>query len=253
MLFANASLAFKDAGVDLSPAISNHLLHTVRQSKSATTQRERLTEQLQKALGEKPRPSDPGWLATTVFTKLKVKALDTAGHEPTYEPSIPEVVQERLRKHLAPASRPRLPARTSGQPAAPPVLFRLDLDAPVPQLDPAKKTPKALPLPQLWFYLGAHDLVRPLLELGILEVSVMATLTREQYEQVRAGRKTGGFLDWVNTVSFPDDKLGRRHIATGSDPEKVPAKKTPPKKAAAKKAPVKKAAKATVKNATAKK
>jgi hypothetical protein len=253
LLFANASLAFKDAGVELSPGISNHVLHTVRQSKSATTQRERLTAQLQESLGEKPHPSDPAWLARTLFAKLGVTALDTSGRDPAYEPAIPEAAQERLRQHLAPPSRPRLPARRSTV-VSKPALFRLDLDAQVPDLEPAAKAPKAVSLPELWFYLDAHDLVRPLLELGILEVSVLPTLTREQYAAVRAGRPTGGFLDWVSAVSFPDDRLGRRQVATGSDPE-VPLAKATAKKATAKKATAKKATakKATAKKATAKK
>lgn len=233
LLFANAALAFKDSGVDLSPAISNHVLHTVRQSPEATTRREKLTEQLRAALGSVPKPSDPEWLAKTLFTKLQVTPLATKGHEPTYRPAIPVEVQQRLRRHLAPSSRPRVPVTsTATQPTPPP--WRLDLDAEVPSLKPASKAPKTVTVETLWFYLGAHELVRPLLELAIIERSVLPTLTREQYEKVKSGKPTGGFIDWVDTVSFPD--------RTKPAAKKAPVKKAPVKKAAAEKAPTKKTA-----------
>lgn len=226
LLFANAALAFQDSGVELSPAISNHVLHTVRQSSEATTRRERLTEQLRAALGVVPKPSNPEWLATTLFTQLGVTPLATKGHEPVYRPSIPLEIQERLRRHLAPSSRPRVPVRsTTAQKTPPPI--RLDLDAKVPELKRASRAPKTVSVETLWFYLDAHELVRPLLELAILERSVMPTLTREQYDKLKDGQPTGGFLDWIDTVSFPDRPT-------------APVKKAAAKKAAAKKSPARK-------------
>jgi hypothetical protein len=241
LLFANASLAFKDAGIDLSPDIADHVLHTLRQSAAATTRRGRLTAQLKEALGVVPHPSDPSWLATTLFERLGLSPLATKGHDAVYQPAIPAEVEERLRAHLPPASRPRLPAR--GTTTAPHTIpWRLDLDAPVPVLPKARRAPKAVTLDDLWFYLDVHELVRPLLELGILEVSVLPTLTRSQYEAVKAGRPTGGFLDWVDAVSFPEERIRPPRAAAPGATKAAPAKKAPAKKAAAKKAAAKKAA-----------
>jgi hypothetical protein len=58
-------------------------------------------------------------------------------------------------------------------------------------------------LPELWFYLGKHELVHPLLELGILQVSVMRVLTREEYAKVRDREIAPGFIGWIDTVEFP--------------------------------------------------
>ena len=251
LLFANAALAFKDSGVELSPAMSNHVLHTVRQSAAATTRREQLVAQLREALGVVPKPSDPQWLATTLFTRLKVTPVDPTGHDPVYQPAIPLEIQERLRTRLAPRSRPRLPARTSASVSPPPPPWRLDLSATVPVLPRARVAPKAVTVEGLWFYLDAHELVRPLLELAVLEVSVAPTLTREQYDAVKAGKPTGGFLDWIDTVTFAEAKP---HPQQG-EPATVTRTEATAKKATAKKATAKKATakKATAKKATAKK
>jgi hypothetical protein len=249
LLFANASLAFKDAGVNLSPEIADHVLHTVRQSAAATTRRERLTAQLKKALGVVPHPSDPSWLATTLFRTLELTPLATKGHDAVYQPPIPTDIEDRLRGHLPPASRPRLPARGTTTPRKIP--WRLNLAADVPELPAARRAPTKVSLDELWFYLGAHQLVRPLLELGILEVSVLPTLTRAQYEAVKAGGPTGGFLDWVDSVTFPEERV--RPARAGSTAKTAakkaaPAETAPAKGAAAaetaakKAAPVKKAA-----------
>ncbi len=241
LLFANAALAFKDSGVQLSPAISNHVLHTVRQSAAATTRREQLTTQLRDALGVVPKPSDTEWLAKTLFTKLKVAPLVTRGHQRVYQPAVPVDIQAKLRTHLAPSTRPRLAARgTAAAPTPPP--WRLDLDAKLPKLNEARSTPKALTLEDLWFYLDSHELVRPILELAILERSVMPTLTREQYDAVKAGKPTGGFIDWIDSVTFPDERLrpARKPTSDAAAVKKAVAKKAVAKKAVAKKAVAKK-------------
>jgi len=243
LLLANAALAFADAGVELSPAMADHVLHTVRQSAAATTRREALTARLRKALGVVPHPSDPSWLAATLFGRLDVAPLATSGHDPVYHPAIPVETEARLRTHLPPASRPRLPAR--GTPRAPAgIPWRLDLDAEVPELPRARRTPKTLSLEQLWFYRGSHELVRPLLELGILEVSVLPTLTRTQYEAVRAGTPTGGFIDWVDAVTFPERAAPSARAArkTTTPAEKATGPKTAARKATATKATARKAA-----------
>lgn len=208
LLFANAALAFKDAGVELSPAVADHVLHTVRQSAAATTQRERLTTLLRRRLRVVPHPSDPAWLATTLFTRLNVTPLVTKGHTPTYQPVIPTDALERMRSRLPRPSRPRVPARAVTPTTE--ALWRIDLDAEVPVLRTTTRVPTRVTLEELWFYLPRHELVRPLLELGVLEWSVLPTLTPAQFRAVQAGKPTGGFIDWVDTVTFPTDRVARR-------------------------------------------
>ena len=211
--------------MQLSAGISNHVLHTIRQSAAAATRREQVAAELREALGVVPHPSDPQWLARTLFTNLKLTPLATMGHQPVYHPAIPLATQEKLRAHLPPRTRPRVPARTSSS-AQKQLPWRLDLDADVPQLGKARSAPKKVTLQDLWFYLNAHEFVKPLLQLGILEVSVMPTLTREQYDAVKAGEPAGGFLDWIETVTFPEERIR---------PPKAVAKKAVAKKAAVKK------------------
>jgi len=226
LLFANPVLAFRDAGVVVSPAIADHILHSLQHPPEVKTQRERLTELLRKALGSAPHPSDPGWLATTVFTQLKVGPLDTAGLEPTYLPAIPEDAQKNLRALLPPRTRPRLPARPTTP--AKQALWRIDIGAEVPERPPAKRIPKRLALEQLWFYLPRHDLIRPMLELGIIERSTMPVLSAAAFRKVRSGEQTNGLVDWIQDVSFP---------ATARKPADRAGRPTPPDPAAPPKGP----------------
>lgn len=201
LLFANPALAFREAGVTLSPAIANHITHAIQQPPRVRTRREELTAMLTKALGEAPRPSDPEWTATTLFDSLKVAPLQVAGHEPAYIPAVPADSLDRLRGLLPQGDR--VAARPVPASTAPVPVWRLDLEAAVPQLPRARRRPRKVSLPELWFYLGKHELVHPLLELGILQVSVMRVLTREEYAKVRDREIAPGFIGWIDTVEFP--------------------------------------------------
>jgi hypothetical protein len=201
LLFANPALAFREAGVTLSPAIANHITHAIQQPPRVRTRREELTAQLTKALGEAPKPSDPAWTAKTLFDTLKVAPLEVAGQAPTYLPVIPADALDRLRALLPQGNR--VAARPTRASAAPVPVWRLDLEAAVPDLPQAGNRPKTVSLPELWFYLGNHELVHPLLELGILQVSVLRVLTREEFAKVRDREITPGFIGWINAVEFP--------------------------------------------------
>jgi hypothetical protein len=210
LLFANPALAFREAGVKLSPAVANHIMHVLQQPPRVRARREELTAMLKRALGSAPRPSDPKWLAETLFGKLRLHPLQTSRRAPQYMPVIPADAIERLRALLPKPDR-RLPARpVAPNPVVP--VWRLDLDAQVPTLPRARRHPKTVSLPELWFYLPVHELVHPLLELGILEVSVMRTLPPDAFAKVRDREIPGGFIDWIDSVSFPRRrrKPGRR-------------------------------------------
>ncbi len=204
MLAANPALALRAVGVQLSPAIADHILHAVQQPAEVRSRRAELAAALTKDLGVAPHPSDPARLAEILFGALHLHPLATAGRQPTYVPTIPEASQDRLRALLPNPDR-RLPARTAptAPSTRPPPVWRLDPGAPVPALPRARFRPKRVTLPELWFYLPSHELVRPLLELGILEVSVMPVLPPDAFAKVRDGGQTGGLTDWIQSVTFP--------------------------------------------------
>lgn len=201
LLLANPATAFESVGYRFSPEIREHILDTVRHSGAAGTRRAQLRTQLQEALGIVPRPADPRWLARTLFVRLELAPLDSSGHLPHYRPGIPADALERL-DALRPARANRTP-KPSRNPV-PEALWRLDIDATPPAGLPAlAEAPSSLGLPEAWFYLGAHELVHPILELGIIDANVTPVLTQTRYRAVSRGTRTGGFVDWVTAISLP--------------------------------------------------
>ncbi|HLA42197.1 MAG TPA: hypothetical protein VJZ27_02110, partial [Aggregatilineales bacterium] len=87
LLFVNPVLAFREAGITMSPEIARHVLRSVYQPKHVRDRLAVLETKLKEALGEMPRPHDPEWAATFLFEKLKLPPLDTTGVEPVYLPS----------------------------------------------------------------------------------------------------------------------------------------------------------------------
>lgn len=204
MLLANPVQAFRDAGVTISPAIADHVLHSVRHPPRVQTERERLTAKLREALQVEPHPSQPGWLAAIVFGQLEVKPLQTDGLEPAYLPLVNPEAEKRLRRLLPPRSRPRKPGIRTPPPARPGV-WRLNLETPPPDLPVAAgPPPPELTLPDLWFYRARHDLIPELLRLGIIEVSAIPMLSPATYRRVKNGALTNGLLDWVDEIKFSE-------------------------------------------------
>ncbi len=209
LLLANPVLAFRDAGVTMSAEVANHVLHSVRHAPAVRVEREQLTAQLREALGVVPHPSDPEWLAQTLFTRLKVRPLVTRGMEPAYVPAIPDDARERL-EALLPKRHRRELAPLPDQVSRPQALRRLDLDAPLVECKPARAGPKRLSLEQLWFYRGSHELVRPLLRLGIIERNALPILSASAYRDLKAGRRENDLVRWISGVSWPAEKRRRR-------------------------------------------
>jgi len=72
----------------------------------------------------------------------------------------------------------------------------------VPELAPAKTTPKTLSLPSLWFYRDDHALVRPLLELGVIAERSFPIHTGATYRAIRDGEKANAFRAWIREIRF---------------------------------------------------
>lgn len=88
MLFLNPVMAFADAGIELTPAVANHVLHAIQYPPEVRAQRDQLEDQLYEALGRRARPCDPSWLADVVFGQLRIVPRDIGGTQPTYLPAI---------------------------------------------------------------------------------------------------------------------------------------------------------------------
>ena len=201
LLAANPVLAFRDAGVTISPEVASHVLHALQYPPAVRAERDRLIKELQEGLGEAPRPRDATWLAVTVFEKLKVAPLETRGRQPAYVSAIPDDARERLQALLPDRPRVQLPSRPGSHRPEP--LRRLDLNAPLVEIPKAAKRPKTLSLEALWFYRGAHRLVPSLLRLGVIESGGLPFLGADGYRKVKSGERPNPLVGWVDDVKFP--------------------------------------------------
>jgi hypothetical protein len=208
LMAINPVKALSEVGVEMTPSVASHVLHALQMSPEQRARRVALERSLRKQLGEPPDPLNPAWLAEAVFGKLKVKPRVTKGHEPTFHP--PEIAADLERLQ---ARRPKMrEAPDLGRPrhgvvitVAPwrPAFRRLDLDAPVPDLPPARTAPKKLALVELWFYKDDHEAAHELLELGVVMHSAFPVHSPHSYREVKAGRKQNAFVSWITDVKFP--------------------------------------------------
>jgi hypothetical protein len=205
LLAANPVLAFRDAGVKISPDIATHVLHALQYPPAVREERDRLIKQLRKPLGGVPRPRDPTWLADVVFGRLKVSPLQTSGHSPTYVSATPDDARKRIEALLPKRPRVEVPPLPEGSKARQPIR-RLDLDAPTVDLPVAARRPKTLTLEALWFYRGSHELVTPLLRLGVIESSGLPFLGADSYRKLKSGERPNALVSWVQQVQFPPPK-----------------------------------------------
>jgi hypothetical protein len=212
MLIINPVLAFQEAGVELSPAVAKHLLHTIQYPPEIRAERTTLEDQLTAALGASPQPTDSAWLARTVFGQLGVAPVDIGSAEPTYRSSFDAADLAALQSMLptrgvvsGPAPGPprdpdAFPARMPFEPKS---LGLLDLDAPVPDLPPAASAPTELSLTDLWFYKDAAPPLRPLLRLGVIKSSGVAIHSSTEYRKIRDGKSANALLSWITAVHIP--------------------------------------------------
>jgi hypothetical protein len=215
LLFVNPVLAFREAGIELSTEIAQHVMHTLQHTPEVRTRRQELEDKLTAELGEPPQPTNPAWLSKTLFEKLKLQPLDTRGRQPTYEPPLNEEVLKRLQA-LRP--KPRHPIPPKEGPGAGSFIRlhtwrssirRMDLDAPLPDLKPAKQAPKTVSLETLYFYKDSSPLVRDLLELGQIQKRGLLFQSTSNFRKVVAGEKRNAFHSWIKSVTFPE--IEERH------------------------------------------
>lgn len=207
-MLINPAAAIQEAGYKLAPDIISHVIETVRHSKGAAERMSGLQQKLSKELGETPKPLDSAWLAKVLFDKLKLKPLMTGGVEPKYRQPFQSELLKRLEKF-----RPNLRKLTVQTPTplhgvaikvdlvhkSP---LRLDLDAKLPQLKLAQSPPKNVDLNTLYFYKDSHPLVRPLIELALIQRSSFPLHSLDSYRRIRSGQKSNPLRTWVRSVRF---------------------------------------------------
>jgi hypothetical protein len=205
MFLSNPVLALEAYGIKLSPQMQHHVLSTLRHPPKLRTRREELEAILQEALGEKPHPEKPEWLAYLVFVKREIGPRQIAGLEPIYSPALNADALERLQ-----GNRPkgvvrypgvkRLPIRFSlGVAPSDPTLRRIDLDAELPKLEPAYMAPDALTLEQAWFYKD-DPLVHDAVELGQIMRRGFPFRTPAEFRAIQAGTRVDAFRKFVRNV-----------------------------------------------------
>jgi hypothetical protein len=209
MLLLNPVLAFRDAGVELSPDLASHVLHTIQHSADTRARRMELESKLKQELGENAQPNDPAWVSKVLFEKLKVQPLDTTGYQPAYKPPVDEQTLERLDKVIQPTRKsvprpmPR-PVHSTVLNVVPPAatLNRLDLQAPVPKLPPARTAPEKMDLATLFFYKDKLPIIADILELGIIQRQSFPVQTPDSYRKIKDGEKPNPTGAWIKSVTF---------------------------------------------------
>lgn len=213
LLFLNPVLAFKEIGVELTPELRRHVLHAVRHPPGPRARREELEASLRKTLGEAPKPLDRQWLAGTLFDTLALTPLKTGGRKPVYRPPLNEESVKRMKalrpkmrraRHVPRSKRGNVirvkPWRSSFR--------RMDLEAPVPELSPAKKAPGTVSLETLFFYKDASPVARDLLELGVLQKRAFPIQSPASFRKIRSGEKANAFRSWIKSVRFNLERDG---------------------------------------------
>jgi hypothetical protein len=214
LLLINPVLAFKEFGVTVSPEVSKHIMHTLRYLPAVQDKHDALQTSLSEALGETPRPTDPAWLARTLFDKLKVQPLDTQGLTPAYKTPLDADAMQRLQQ-LLPQQKPRYPNRQKLIPIVssvrvappPPAVRALDLDAALPaSLPKASTAPATVTLTDLYFYKDSNPIARQLLEYGMTIQLAIAFHTPATFRAVRDGTQSDPFRAWIQSVQISGTK-----------------------------------------------
>jgi hypothetical protein len=206
-MLINPVSALAEAGVELSPRVASHVLHSMQLGPAARNRRAELERSIKAALGEAPKPLDQKWLAHALFELLELRPKRTEGHEPVYEPPLNAERVEHLQKRRPPIR----PAPDVGRPlggmtvsVAPwrPAFRRMDLEAPVPELKEAPGPPASLELTELWFYKDDHQVAHDLLELGVILRGAFPVHSADGFREIKAGRRANAFLAWITDVRF---------------------------------------------------
>jgi hypothetical protein len=209
LLLLNPALAFREVGVQLTPALRHHVLHAVEHPPATLRRRRELESSLADALEESPRPLEPEWVSALLFDKLKLEPLAIKGLTPAYREPLNAPFIARLTKLRPPATKNRYPPRRQQggmrlqPPPWTPLLQRLDLDAPLPEIKKARRKPAAVSLQELYFYKDSHPLARDVLELGIILARGFPIQSPESYRRIKEGTKRNALHSWIKSVHFP--------------------------------------------------
>jgi hypothetical protein len=223
LLIANPVLALKAYGIELTPALADHVLRSLRHPRATRERRAYLEASLEKTLGEVPRPTDPAWMAKLVFETRKLPPRELKGLSPVYGAELFDSAIERLAtRRPAPTNRypgARRLTGSMGLKVAPvrPAVRRLDLKAPVPDTKPANAGPKALSLEEAWFYKD-DPVVAEALELGQIARRAIPFRSPDEFRKLQSGDMVDVFRAFVRQVKVKD--------------KKAPAPNDPPKRAA---------------------
>lgn len=216
LLVLNPVLAFKQAGIELSPAIADHVLRSVQHPPAVRAEREELEARLREALGEIPRPTSGEWLAHLLFEKLGLKPLDTRGQSPPYASSVDAAAVARLSKLLPSQNRQSLVGRAQIDPTQAPksggvvriggfkTVNNLDLEVAAPPLKslPSGTAPKRVTLEELWFYKDQHPIVADSLRLALIQRSALPIHSAASFRRIQQGKVPHPLLEWITGATF---------------------------------------------------
>ncbi len=207
LLLVNPLAAFRDVGVEVSPEIGSHILHTLQYSPATAARRQVLLDNLQKVSGGLPKPADRAWVAQFLFQTIKLAPLDTSNATPVYKPTMdPALAAKQL------ASIPKLnvapPLQHPDHGTAfvfgsiTPGVRNLDLDKPSPQLPPATEAPASVDLTTLYFYKDLDPRAHDLLELGVIESQAFQISSPDAYRKIKSGELPNPWGGWVTGITF---------------------------------------------------
>jgi hypothetical protein len=208
MLLINPVLAFRDVNVEMTHEIAHHVLHTIQHTPRLRQRREELEAQLKEEAGEPAQPHNPEWVSRFLFETLELEPLQTEEVEPAYKASLNQAAIERLEKVRPQRQRKeKLSSRSAflRVRVQRPAVRRLDVDAPLPELNAAKRAPEEVDLETLFFYKDSHPLARALLELGIIQRRSFPIHSADSYRRIKRGEKPNAFRSWIDAVRFPQD------------------------------------------------
>ena len=207
LLLINPVCAFKDVGIEVSPAIAAHILHTMQSSSDSAAQRKQLTAAIKAGKAGAPKPLDPRWVARFLFEELKLKPLETDGAAPVYLPTIDPARNAAFLATLpqfntsAPLPHPDH-GTTFSYPTISAGVRHLDLNSPAPVLPAATGSPDEVDLTALYFYKDFDPRANNLLQLGILETQTFQISSADTYRKVKSGEIPNPWGDWISNITF---------------------------------------------------
>lgn len=208
LLLINPVLAFKEINVNVSSKISRHILHTLQHPPVLAQRQTTLVRILKESWHELAQPNNPEWVSELLFTKLKLRPLDTSGHSPAYKPAINSkdiLALQALRPQ--PRKKNKVAVKRQGTfririKQRETTLRRMDFEASPAELPYTDEIPSEVTLEELFFYTNQHPLLKNLLELGIITRRSFPFHSGDSYRKIKNGEKPNAFRAWIRSVKF---------------------------------------------------